>query len=728
VKQVVQNYRTGELALIDTPVPACRPGGVLVRTSYSLISTGTELMKVDEAAMSLVGKARARPDQVAKVLATVASTGPVATYQKVMNKLDSWTPLGYSLAGTVTAVGDGVADVTVGDRVAAAGNEQALHAEYNWVPRNLFVRVPDTVADPHAAFATVGAIAMQGLRQAEPALGESVLVIGLGLIGQLAVQLCAAAGLRVLGADLDASRCALAQRVGAIAAAAPSSALDSLIAEATGGRGVDHVLITAGARDDAPVALAVRAVRSRGRIVDIGKCTMNFPWNACYEKELDVRFSRSYGPGRYDPRYEMEGRDYPAEYVRWTERRNMECFVDLLGRQRLDVAPLISHVADFDDAVGTYRSLQEGGLRSVAVLFRYPEVDPARVETPETTIAPSPLPGTSSRRPPATRPLRIGFIGAGNYAGSMLLPHLRGRADIDLATVVTNSALSARNAVEKFGFARAATDPAAVLEDDTVAAVFVVTRHRSHADLVAQALRAGKAVFVEKPLALTENQISQVLDAVRDSGNDRLHVGFNRRFAPLLVEAREAFGLRSGPATARYLVNAGRLPADSWYADAEAEGTRFEGEGGHFLDTLAWLLGARPRSVFATATAQAADLQITVRWGDGSVATITYATSGAPSAGKENLELLADSKLLRLTDFRRAAVHGPQRWSSGRLPRGQDKGQRAQVSAFLRSVCTGGPMPIPLGSLISTTRATLATSRSLASGIAVTVEEADSGS
>jgi len=453
---------------------------------------------------------------------------------------------------------------------------------------------------------------------------------------------------------------------------------------------------------------------------------MNFPWNACYEKELDVRFSRSYGPGRYDPRYELEGRDYPAEYVRWTERRNMECFIDLVARQRLDVAPLISHVADFDDAVATYRSLQEGGLRSVAVLFRYPADAPARVPVPEPTGAPAPVPDVPSRRPPAARPLRIGFIGAGNYAGSMLLPHLRGRADIELATVVTNSALSATNAVQKFGFARAATDPAAVLADDLVAAVFVVTRHRSHADLVAQALRAGKAVFVEKPLALTQAQLEHVLDAVRESGNDRLHVGFNRRFAPLLVAAREAFGPRSGPATARYLVNAGPLPADSWYADAE-EGTRFEGEGGHFLDTLAWLLDARPRTVSATATAQSNDLQITVRWDDGSVAAITYATSGAVSAGKENLELLADGNLLRLTDFRRAAVHGAQRWSSGRLPRGQDKGQRAQVSAFLRAVCTGGPMPIPLGSLVSTTRATLAVSRSLASGTAVTVEEVDSG-
>ena len=721
MRQVVQNYKSGELAVVEVPTPACKSGGVLVRSSYSLISTGTELMKVGEAGLSLVGKARARPDQVAKVLQSAASAGPAATYRKVMNKLDSWTPLGYSLCGVVEEVGFGVPDVAVGDLVACAGNEYALHGELNWVPRNMFAPVPGGVAPEHAAFGTVGAIAMQGVRRAEPALGDSALVVGLGLIGQLAVQLLVAAGIRVIGADLAAERCILAEGLGALACAAPGELLDNLVAELTGGRGVDHVLIAAGGSDSAPVELAVRQVRDRGRIVDIGKCAMTFPWNACYEKELDIRFSRSYGPGRYDPAYEVEGRDYPLGYVRWTERRNLECFVDLLARKRLTMSPLVSHVAEFEDAVETYRRLQEGQLRAVAVLFRYPAPRPAAAPvTAQGTLSTHQVKRVtrpaSGRTGPAARPVRIAFVGAGNHASSMLLPHLAGREDVDLATVVTTSALSAANARRKFGFGAASTEVADIWDDPTVAAVFVVTRHSSHAELAARALRAGKAVFLEKPLALTEEQIQHVLTTVQESGNDRLHVGFNRRFSPLLGEAREHFGRRVGPATVRYLVNAGRLAENSWYSRADAEGTRFDGEGGHFLDTVAWWLDAEPVSLFACATAGQADLQVSVRWSDGSTAVITYATSGSTRFPKETLEVLADGKVMRLDDFRRAGVHGPARWSSGRLPQAQDKGQRAQVEAFLRAVCTGGPMPVALDSLVATTRATLAVRRSLSTG------------
>jgi predicted dehydrogenase/threonine dehydrogenase-like Zn-dependent dehydrogenase len=737
--QVAQNYKSGELSLIEVPVPACKPGGVLVRTRYSLISTGTELMKVSEASLSLLGKARSRPDQVAKVLASASSQGPVATYRKVTNKLDSWTPLGYSLCGVVTEVGAGVRDLTVGDLVAAAGNEHALHAEQNWIPRNLCTRVGPEVDPAHAAFATVGAIAMQGVRRAEPALGENALVLGLGLIGQLAVQLLVANGVRVLGADLSPQRCKLAEQAGALCAAPPGPALDNLIAGFTGGRGVDHVLITAGSKDAAPVELAVRSARDRGRVVDIGKCVMTFPWNAAYEKELDVRFSRSYGPGRYDPDYELHGRDYPAGYVRWTERRNLECFVDLVARGRLDIGSLISHVADFSDAVETYRRLSQGQLDAVAVLFRYPAPEDAPVEPAvgegetltgaavrgDATEAPQSVPVAAPRRArPATRPLQVGFVGAGAYAGSMLLPHLTGRADVRLSRVVTTTALSAANAAGKFGFAAAGTDLSEVLEDPAIDAVFVVTRHSSHAELTARALRCGKAVFVEKPLALSEEEIRLVTDAVAESGNDRLHVGFNRRFAPLLRAAKGRLGRRVGPATVRYLVNAGPLGKGSWYTQTATEGSRFAGEGGHFLDTVTWLLGARPVSVFATATREQADLQILLRYDDDSTAAITYASAGSPKAGKEFLEVIADGKLMRLDDFRRATVHGPTRWSSGRLPVAPDKGQRGQLEAFTAAVLDGTPMPIRLESLLATTRATLAVARSLATGGPVAVEPA----
>ncbi|MFC9685486.1 bi-domain-containing oxidoreductase [Streptomyces sp. NPDC056948] len=719
MKQVVQNYKSGELAVLDVPVPGCKPGGVLVRTAYSLISTGTELMKVSEAGMSMLGKARSRPDQVAKVMQSVATNGVPATYRKVMGKLDSYTPLGYSLCGVVEQVGAGIDDVKVGDLVACAGNEHALHAELNWVPRNLYAPVPDGLAPRHAAFGTVGSIAMQGVRQGESQLGEVALVIGLGLIGQLVVQLLAASGVRVVGVDPDPVRCELAERLGAAACGDPeSAAVEAAVAELTDGHGVDQVYLAAGGGSNQPVELAARLCRDRGRVVDIGKCRLDLPWNAYYEKELDVRFSRSYGPGRYDPEYELEGRDYPIGYVRWTERRNLACFLDLVARGSVDVEPLVSHIADFDDAVETYQRLKDGDLKAVAVLFRYPEQG-AEAEAPAVAVPPvnvKPRPARAARTP-----VRLAFVGAGNYATSMLLPHLAQRDGVELSTVVTTTALSAANAQRKFGFAEATTDLDAVLGDKSIDAVFVVTRHSSHAELTRKALLAGKAVFVEKPLALTEDELAGVLAAVEESGNDRLQVGFNRRFAPLLREARKRFGDRTGPASLRYLVNAGQLGHGSWYLRQGTEGSRFAGEGGHFIDTASWLLEAEPVSVYAVATSGNEDLQVVLRYPDGSTATISYVTTGAPGFPKETLDLVADGKVLRLDDFVRASVYGRKRWVSSRLPQARDKGQNAELAAFIKAVRTGGPMPVPLESLVATTSATLAVGAGLAGGAPVTL-------
>lgn len=731
MKQVVQNYKSGELALLDVPVPGCKPGGVLVRTAYSLISTGTELMKVSEAGMSMVGKARSRPDQVAKVVQSVAVNGVPATYRKVMGKLDSYTPLGYSLCGVVEQVGAGIDDVKVGDLVACAGNEHALHAEVNWVPKNLYTPVPDGLAPRDAAFGTVGSIALQGLRQGEPQLGEVALVIGLGLIGQLLAQLLTAAGVRVVGVDPDPERCALAERLGAVACGDPdSAAVAHAVAELTSGHGVDQVYLAAGGSSNQPVELAARLSRDRGRVVDIGKCRLDLPWNAYYEKELDVRFSRSYGPGRYDPEYELEGRDYPIGHVRWTERRNLACFLDLAARGRVDVGALVSHVAGFDDAVETYGRLKDGRLKAVAVLFRYPDGTAAEAEAddeaPAVTVPAVARPAAAAAPARvAGRPVRLAFVGAGNYASSMLLPHLTGREGVELSAVVTTTALSAANARRTFGFLRATTDLDAVLGDPTVDAVFVVTRHSSHADLTRRALLAGKAVFVEKPLALTGDELAAVLAAVEESGNDRLQVGFNRRFAPLLREARERFGARTGPASLRYLVNAGRLDHGSWYLRAGSEGSRFTGEGGHFVDTASRLLGADPVSVYAVSPPGTDDLQVVLGYPDGSTATLSYVTSGAPGFPKETLDLVADGRVLRFDDFVRASVYdGRRRWVSSRLPKARDKGQSAELAAFVKAVRTGGPMPVPLESLVATTAATLAVPASLAAGVPVTLAAA----
>jgi predicted dehydrogenase/threonine dehydrogenase-like Zn-dependent dehydrogenase len=728
MKQIAQNYKSGELTVLDVPAPVCRGGGVLVRSLFSLISTGTEMMKMSEAKMSMVGKARARPDQVRKVLDSVSQQGAVATYKKVMNRLDSYTPLGYSLCGVVTEVGRGAEEFHVGQLVAAAGNEYALHAEYNWVPTNLCVPVPSGVAPEHAAFATVGAIAMHGVRRAEVQLGDTACVIGLGLVGQLVVRLLVASGVRVIGLDVLENRCRLAEKAGALLCAPPTDegkqALKQVLAEITGGRGADHVLLAAGGSSNGPVETAVELARDRARVVDIGKMRLDLPWNAYYEKELDVRFSRSYGPGRYDDRYELEGIDYPAGYVRWTERRNLECFLDLIAREEIEVGSLISGTFPMENATSVYNDLASGSLAAVGVLLEYPHsgdaagaADAARVmqgrpPASSRTVAP----GRPAAPRGASKQLAIGFIGAGNYASSMLLPHLAKLEIARLAHVATTRSLTAVNAQRRFGFETASTSADTVLGDESLDAVFIVTRHHTHADLVCRALETGKAVFVEKPLALTRAELQRITDIVIATGNDRLMVGFNRRFAPLLTAMRSRFGQPGASSVTRYLVNAGPLAADSWYRNDQLEGSRFTGEGGHFIDTLSWWADSLPEEVYAIGGPEPGDVQATVRFQNGSSGTITYVVAGNPRYPKETFDAAAGGRSARLDNFKKAAVWAGRSHTTTRARGGQDKGQRRQLSQFVEAVRTGGPMPISLDSLVAATRATVAVSESLSSG------------
>jgi len=716
MKQVAQNYKSGDLTVLEVPVPACKPGGVLVRSLFSLISTGTEMMKVTEARMSLLGKARARPDQVRKLLDSVAQQGALATYQKAMNKLDSYTPLGYSLCGLVVEVGAGAEQFSVGELVAAAGNEFALHAEVNWVPTNLCVPVPDGVPAEHAAFATVGAIAMQGVRRAEVALGETACVIGLGLIGQIVVRLLVASGVQVVGLDTVEARCREAEKAGALRCAAPDDTglreIEQVLLSRTGGLGADHVLLAAGGDSNGPVEVAARLARDRARVVDIGKTRLDLPWNAYYEKELDVRFSRSYGPGRYDDRYELEGIDYPAGYVRWTERRNLACFLDLLADGSVDVGSLVSGVHPVEEAADVYNRLGAGSLKGVGFLLSYGDqmVD----ESPGRTIhvgVPSESKTSSSRRR-ASASARLGFIGAGNHATSMLLPHLRDDPKVELVSVATATSLSGLNAQRKFGFGTITTDVETVLEDETIDAVCITTRHHSHAGLVCRALERGFAVFVEKPLAVTDEQLAEVLDTVVRTGNERLMVGFNRRFAPLFTDLRERLGRLRGPVSARYLVNAGHLDPSSWYLNEQLEGSRFAGEGGHFIDTLSALVGHDPVEVHAMGTG--ANVQVTVRFSDDSVGAISYVTEGSSRFPKETLDIVGDGRVGRLDNFQRVTVWSSKGKGGRRVLAGQDKGHGQQMKRFVEAVRTGAAMPIPLRSLLATTRATLAVSSSLA--------------
>lgn len=716
MKQVVQNYRSGALEVLDVPAPATKPGGVLVATRFSLISTGTELMKVNEAHLSLLAKARARPDQVRKAVDTAVQLGPVAAYKKAMNKLDSYTPLGYSLSGLVIEVGRGAEEFSVGQLVACAGNEHALHAEVNWVPTNLCVPVPDSVDPRLASFVTVGAIAMHGVRRGEVQLGESACVVGLGLIGQLVVRLLLAAGVRVVGIDPVPERCGLAESAGALACAPPTSEgmerVEQALAASTGGLGADHVFLTASGNSNDPVIAAARVARDRAKVIDIGKCGLDVPWNDYYEKELDLRFSRSYGPGRYDPTYEIDGVDYPAGYVRWTERRNLSCFLDLVARGDIVLDPLVSGTFRVEEAADTYRRLADGELHGIGFLFTYPDAPGQSIARQSIAPAATPAPG----KPIAGTRLRVGFVGAGNYASSMLLPHLAGRDDVELAHVATTTSLSGLNAQRKFGFTKVSTDTDALLDDDAIDVVFIVTRHSSHAELTCRALERGKTVFVEKPLALSLDELERILKVVAETGNDRLMVGFNRRFAPLFVDLAARFGTPRGPAVVRYLVNAGPLDRRSWYLDAAAEGSRFEGEGGHFIDTISWWLDALPVEVHALSAGDSDDLVVTLRYDDGSVASITYTTNGSPRHPKETFEAAGLGRVARLENFRQIVVWKGRKRRRRRVLTGADKGQRHEIDAFLAAARSGDPMPIPLTSLVATTRATVAVKASSVSG------------
>jgi len=721
MKQIAQNYKSGELAVLDVPAPVCRPGGVLVRSLFSLISTGTEMMKVSEASMSMVGMARARPDQVRQVLDAVQQQGLLTTYKKVMNKLDSYTPLGYSLCGVVTEVGRGAEEFKVGQLVAAAGNQHALHAEYNWVPVNLCAAVPPGVLPEHAAFSTVASIAMHGVRRAEVQLGETAAVIGLGLVGQIVVRLLIAAGVQVVGIDPIEDRCRLAEKAGAVLCGSPAGeGMDLVLAELatiTSGRGADHIFLTAGGSTNGPVEAAVKLARDRARIVDIGKMKLDLPWNAYYEKELDVRFSRSYGPGRYDDRYELEGIDYPVGYVRWTEKRNLESFLGLVARNEVEVSTLISGVFPMADAAKVYADLKSGELKAVGVLLEY--AVPAEDTPPPATSRT--LPG--ARTTPAPRPtsaekaqVAVGFIGAGNYASSMLLPSLAALKSARLAHVATTRSLSAVNAQRRFGFTTGSTAADAVLEDSSLDAIFIVTRHQTHAQLVCRALETGKAVFVEKPLALTLDEVERIVGTIEKTGNDRLMVGFNRRFAPLLTQMKKDFGMGSGSSATRYLVNAGPLAADSWYLNEEAEGSRFTGEGGHFIDTLSWWAGSPPEEVYAVRGPDRADVHVTIRFAGGSCGSIAYLTGGNSRYPKETLDATGGGRSARLDNFRSASVWSGRRQSTTKARGGQDKGQRSEMAHFIEAIRTGAPMPITIDSLVATTRATIAVSESLLSG------------
>ena len=693
MKQVQQNYRSGELKVADVPAPAFGAGELLIATRVSLISSGTERQLMQLAKSSLVGKAAARPDLVRRVLVNVRKEGLKPTIEKVFAKLDTPIPLGYSLVGEVRAIGRDVAGYAPGDRVACAGAGLANHAEYNAVPKNLCVRVPQGVDDEDASFVTLGAIALQGVRQAAPTLGETVVVMGLGLIGLLTVQILKANGCRVVGFDPNAARAKLAEQLGADIAV--SGALAEVTLARTSGVGADAVIVTASSKSSEPINQAAEISRMKGRIVVVGLVGMTIDREPFYKRELELKLSMSYGPGRGDPAYEFAGHDYPLSYVRWTEQRNMDAFLGLIEDGRVTPKAYVTHRFAIAEAEKAYE-LMEKGEPHLAMLLNYPVQTDAPVRVIE-------------RSRVAKDKLGVGFIGMGNYARSVLLPKVKGAEGVALTSVVTKTGLSANHSAEKFGFARAATDAADVLDDDATDAVFIATRHDSHAALATRALGLGKHVFCEKPLALDRESLDEVMTAARAGGV--LTVGFNRRFAPLLIEAKEALDPRSGPLMMLYRVNAGAIPADSWIQRDEGGG-RILGEVCHFVDSLTYLCGALPIEAQAAAAQGHSDaVTALLRFADGSVGTIIYSSLGDPSLPKEYLEAFGAGRAITLDDFTELTIHADGKAKT--IKARQDKGQAKLVAAFLDAARGKGPAPIPLEEVGAVSRATIAIEEAL---------------
>jgi polar amino acid transport system substrate-binding protein len=705
MKQVEQNYRRGTLRVVDVPPPQMGPGSVLVSTTASVISSGTEKQLMELAKASLAGKAVARPDLVRQVLRSARREGLAATAQKVFAKLDVPIPMGYSIAGKVLEYGRDVHGLQVGDRVACAGSGLANHAEINSVPKNLVVPIPEHVTDEQASFVTLGAIALQGVRQAAPTLGETAVVMGLGLIGLLTVQLLKANGCRVIGFDPDSERASRARELGADLAV--SDGLATAVDWFTNGVGADAVLITASTKSTEPVNVAGEISRLKGRVVVVGLVGMTLERDIFYKRELDLKLSLSYGPGRYDPEYEQSGHDYPLPYVRWTEQRNMQAFLNLVAEGRVTPEQLITHRFPIDRAEEAYDLIGRGEPH-LALLLEYPD-QPRR----ELDAVGDPKTGDKKQRHDG---MGVGFIGLGNYAKAVLLPAVTKTPGINLKRVATATGISANSASERYGFESRCTDPEVVLSADDVGTVFIATRHNSHADYAAKALRNGKHVFVEKPLALDLDQLDQVVEAA-SGATGTLLVGFNRRFSPMLRMAREAIAKAPGPKVMLYRVNAGSIPADSWIRRNEGGG-RIVGEMCHFVDALAFLCESAPKEVQAVSAAGLEDaISVLIRFADGSTGTIVYSSIGTPAVAKEYIEVFARDRAVQVDDFTRiTVVDGSSRKT---IKRKQDKGQAAMIEAFFRTIRESLDAPINLEELISVSEATFAIEQSLRTGLPV---------
>lgn len=717
MKQITQTLKTGVIEINDVPIPTLTDKFVLVRNAASVISAGTEKTKIDMGKKSLLQKAMARPDLVRQVLKKVQNEGLAKTMQTVTSRLNSPSPLGYSCAGTVIAAGGLVEGIQPGDRVACGGVNYANHAEFVAVPKNLVVKVPNNVTDEEASFATVGSISLQGVRLAAPQLGETFLVLGLGLLGQIAVQLLRANGCTVIANDLDPAQVERAVGFGAIPAG-PGVDLVNLCEQLTGGHGVDGVLVCAGTSSNQPIELCGAVTREKGRVVVVGAVRMDIPREDYFKKEISVVISRSYGPGRYDPYYEESGNDYPLPYVRFTEQRNMATFLDLVAQGKVDVKSLISHRFSVDEAADAYRLIEGAKTEPyLGIVIQYSaaqaqQAAPVRIAT-----------GTA----PVTRgKIGLSFFGAGNYATASLLPVLKNMEPIEFRGLVTASGRTAQGVAKQFGFAFCAGAVSELHGEDTDAVV-ITTRHDTHADATVAALNAGKHVYVEKPLAMTVPELAAVRQAWAKSGS-QVMVGFNRRFAPATREVLQHFAPVQSPLVVAIRVNAGAIPADHWIQDPVLGGGRVIGEACHFVDLASALVGADPVSVNSVGTAKSQtsamlndNVIITLTYPNSSIATIIYTADGSKAMHKERVEVFGGGRSAVIDDFREATLYVGDSKTHIVKQATQDKGQKAMLTQWVAGLASGTPC-VSAQSLLSNSLATILAVESLALGTALAVD------
>jgi len=705
MKQLIQNVKNGKSSIEDVPVPTPREGQALVKTEASLVSAGTERMVVEFAEKSLVGKARSRPDLVKQVIYKARREGVVNTAQAAFSRLDQPMALGYSSAGTIIALGKNMSGFKIGQRVAGAGGGYAVHAEYNVVPRNLLTPLPKNVDFESAAFTTLGAIALHGFRLGEPQIGESVAVIGMGLLGLLAAQIATSAGCSVLGIDVDPTRIALASSLG-LRAVRRLDAVDSAVAF-TASRGFDMILICADTKSNDPVELAGVIARDRARVVATGAIGLTFPRKVYYEKEISFINSRSYGPGRYDQNYEEQGNDYPPGYVRWTEGRNFEAVLDLMAKGQLQVKPLITHRFDIREATQAYDVITgKKKEKFLGVLLTYPEG-----KTKEEKKILFPLSSVKS-----ADAVKLGVLGAGSFANSVLLPSIQKAGGIEFVGIASSGGFHAQHSGKKFGFQYAASDNEEIINDPNVNTVAILTRHDSHADLVVKALKAGKHVFVEKPLAINSVQLSAISKQLRANSQSLLTVGFNRRFSPLAQSLSSFFSHRAEPIHVHYRVNAGPIPLNHWTQDPEIGGGRIIGEGCHFVDFITFLVGSAPISVTAHALPDGGryredNVSMTFTFPDGSIGVVDYLANGDKSFPKERVEVFCGGRIAVLDDF--VSLQTVKDGKKKEVKSAQNKGWVEEWKVFASAIREGGEPPIPYEQLIGVTRSTFGAVESL---------------